>query len=384
MLQEPIRVMRIIARMNVGGPAVQISGLMRGLNPNIFQQKLFTGYCAPDEADYIETVATDISVVRIEGLGRKVNITHDIRAFFELIHEMRKFEPHIIHTHTAKAGFIGRLASLFSSNNPILVHTYHGHLLTGYFNYRVTKILILTEKMLGKLSTHLLAVGEKVKWDLLNAGIGLSNKFTVMSPGIDIGVIPEKYLARRKFGLSEDSVYCAFIGRLTRIKRPDRFLDVVGEIKRRGIDLKFFVAGDGELLTECRTRVTKEELPVVFLGWETDIESVLAAADIVLLTSDNEGTPISLIQAGMAGIPTVSTNVGSVSEIVIDIETGLLTSLNPVDIADALIKLFESIDLRNRLGSNANKFTNENFTSSRLVLDHEKLYKALIASQAKF
>jgi len=384
MLQEPIRVMRIIARMNVGGPAVQISGLMRGLNPNIFQQKLFTGHCAPDEADYIKTVATDISVVRIEGLGRKVNITHDMRAFFELIHEIRKFEPHIIHTHTAKAGFIGRLASIFSSNNPILVHTYHGHLLTGYFNHRITKILILTEKILGYLSTQLLAVGENVKLDLLNAGIGHPNKFSVMSPGITIGILPEKYLARRKFGLSEDSVYCALIGRLTKIKRPDRFLDVVGEIKRRGIDLKFFVAGDGELLTECRTRVAKEELPVEFLGWETDIEAVLAATDIVLLTSDNEGTPISLIQAGMAGVPSVSTNVGSVSEILIDMETGLLTSLNPSDIADALTKLFENIALRSSLGSNAKRFTKENFTSSRLVLDHENLYKTLIANQAKF
>jgi glycosyltransferase involved in cell wall biosynthesis len=382
-VMSPIRVMRIIARMNVGGPAVQVSGLMRGFNGNEFEHRLYTGFCATDETDYLDYVATDIKAIRIDGLGRRVSLRGDIRAFLSLVKAIREFKPNIIHTHTAKAGFLGRLASLVSLQNSVRVHTFHGHLLNGYFGSFKRMLVVIAEKALALITQQLLAVGDKVRQDLLEAGIGSKRKFGLMPPGLAIGNLSSKNDALTFFGLNNQRMQCAFIGRVTQIKRPDRFLDVVSEIKKRNISVDFFIAGDGELLEACRERIIAEDFPVKVLGWQSNIEKVLSAADIVVLTSDNEGTPLSLIQAGMAGLPVVSTNVGSVPEVVLDNATGLITSLDVQEIADALEKLVTDKDLRERLGHAAQEFTLANFGVQRLVHDHEELYKTLLASRAK-
>jgi len=382
--KTPIRVMRIIARMNVGGPAVQVSGLMRGFNSSEFDHRLYTGFCAIDEADYLDSVATDVKATRIEGLGRRVSLRGDMRAFFSLIKAIREFEPHIIHTHTAKAGFLGRLASLVSLQKSVRVHTFHGHLLNGYFGSFKRTLVVIAEKSLAVITQQLLAVGDKVRQDLLEAGIGFREKFGLMPPGLAIGNLPSKNDALVFFGLNHERLQCAFIGRVTQIKRPDRFLDVVSEIKKRQINLDFFIAGDGELLEACGERIIAENLPVKVLGWQSNIEKVLSAADIVVLTSDNEGTPLSLIQAGMAGLPVVSTNVGSVPEVVLDGVTGVIAELNVQEIANALEKLVNDEALRSQLGSAAREFTLANFGVERLVHDHEALYKKLVSSPTKF
>jgi glycosyltransferase involved in cell wall biosynthesis len=381
--QSRIRVMRVIARMNVGGPAVQVSGLMRGFNAAEFDHRLFTGFCATDEADYLETVATDVKAVRIEGFGRRVSLGGDIRAFVSLVKEIRRFKPHVIHTHTAKAGFLGRIASIVSLWPSIRVHTFHGHLLNGYFGGVKRSLVVIAEKSLAIFTDQLLAVGDKVRQDLLQAGIGRKERFGLMPPGLLLGALPSKRESQESFGLSTDRLQCAFIGRVTQIKRPDRFLDVVREIKKRGVHLDFFIAGDGELLEVCRQRITIEELPITILGWQSDIEKVLSAADIVVLTSDNEGTPLSLIQAGMARLPVVTTNVGSVPEVVLDGVTGLVTSLEVQGIANALEKLVKDKDLRAKLGVAALEFTLADFGVQRLVHDHEELYKMLLSNRAK-
>lgn len=377
----PIRVMRIIARMNVGGPAVQVSGLMRGINPNEFHHRLYTGFCAADEADYLDTVAKDVNAIRIAGLGRRVNLIGDVKAFYSLVKEIRQFKPHVIHTHTAKAGFLGRIASIVSMQPSIRVHTFHGHLLNGYFGEFKRSLVVMAEKVLSIFTHQLLAVGDKVRTDLLEAGIGKKKKFDVIRPGLAIGALPSKKKSQESFGLSQGKLQCAFIGRITQIKRPDRFLDTASEIEKRGVEIGFFIAGDGELLDVCRKRILREDLPVKVLGWQTDIEKVLSAADIVILTSDNEGTPLSLIQAGMAGLPVIATRVGSVLEIVLDGTTGIITGLDAQELANALEKLANNSDLRSQLGTAAQKFTVANFGVERLVHDHEKIYKWLLANQ---
>ena len=382
-VMSPIRVMRIIARMNVGGPAVQVSGLMRGFNSNEFEHRLYTGFCATEEADYLDSVATDIKATRIDGLGRRMSLRGEIRAFLSLVKAIREFKPHIIHTHTAKAGFLGRIASIVSLQPSIRVHTFHGHLLNGYFGSLKRLLVVIAEKSLAIITDELLAVGDKVRQDLLQAGIGTKEKFGLMPPGLSIGAMPSRSQSRESFGLSDSRLQCAFIGRVTQIKCPDRFLDVVSEIKKRNISLDFFIAGDGELLEACRERIIAEDLPVKVLGWQSNIEKVLSAADIVVLTSDNEGTPLSLIQAGMAGLPVVSTNVGSVPEVVLDNVTGLITGLDVQEITDALEKLLTDKALRERFGHAAQEFTLANFGVQRLVHDHEELYKSLLASRAK-
>jgi glycosyltransferase involved in cell wall biosynthesis len=375
---QKIRVMRIIARMNVGGPAVQVSGLMRGFDAQVFDQELVTGYCAADEADYLEKIASDVKAIRIDGLGRSIKPRADLTTLFTIVKEIRRFKPDVIHTHTAKAGVVGRVASILSGHKSIRVHTFHGHLLNGYFGTGKTKLVILVEKFLALYTDQLLAVGAKVKDDLLAVGIGNQSKFGVMPPGLQLAEVPSRSFARKELGLDDDVTYCAFIGRITQIKRPDRFLDVVAEIKSRGIDLHFIVAGAGELLQYCQGRAKAENLPVTFLGWREDIEVVLAAADFVLLTSDNEGTPLSLIQAGMIGIPVVATDVGSTNEIVVDGQTGLLTDLSIKELSDAVAKVATDSALRAKMGASGKEYTLARYGVARLVKDHQDLYLKLL------
>ncbi len=373
-----MKVLRIIARMNVGGPAVQVSGLMRGFDAQVFDQELVTGYCAADEADYLEKVATDVKAIRIDGLGRSIKPRADLTALFAIIKEIRRFRPDVIHTHTAKAGVVGRIASILSGHRSVRVHTFHGHLLNGYFGSGKTKLVVLVEKLLALFTDQLLAVGVKVKDDLLAVGIGNQKKFGVMPPGLQLVEVPGQASARKALGLEADGIYCAFIGRITQIKRPDRFLDVIAEIKSRGIDLHFIVAGAGELLQYCQDRAITENLPITFLGWREDIEVVLAAADFVLLTSDNEGTPLSLIQAGMVGIPVVATNVGSTNEIVVNGETGLLTDLSVNQLADTVAKVATDSALRAKMGAAGKEYTLARYGVKRLVKDHQDLYLRLL------
>ena len=373
-----VKVMRIIARMNVGGPAVQVSGLMREFDKELFSQELLTGFCSADEADYLEKVATDVKAIRIDGLGRSIKPRADLTALFAIVKEIRRFKPDVIHTHTAKAGVVGRIASILSGQKSIRVHTFHGHLLHGYFGPVKTKLVVLVEKFLALFTNQLLAVGKQVQDDLIEVGIGDSNKFAVMPPGLQLAKVPSKHDARIELDLDQNDIYCAFIGRITQIKRPDRFLDVVAKVNADGIKVKFIVAGAGEQLQYCQDRVTNEDLPVTFLGWREDIEVVLAAANFVILTSDNEGTPLSLIQAGMVGIPVVATNVGSTYEIVVNEKTGFLTDLSVDRLAKAVTKLAENRDLRAQMGAAGQEYTLARYGVERLVKDHQDLYLRLL------
>jgi glycosyltransferase involved in cell wall biosynthesis len=373
---QPIKVMQIIARMNVGGPAVIVAELMRGLDKSKFEQVLVTGYCDDNEADYLDEVATDIKATRIAGLGRSVSLQSDLKAFLQLINLIKEFKPDVIHTHTAKAGVLGRIASLLAGKGAVRVHTFHGHLLRGYFSPAKTQIVIAIEKTLAKATSTLIAVGNKVRDDLLRAGIGTSSQYKVFFPGLRAPRNIDKSSARSKFDLENSKVYCTFVGRLTQIKRPDRLLDVAAEMKSRGANIHFLVAGEGELFESSKERAQTQSLPITFLGWRNDIEEILAASDIAILTSDNEGIPLTLIQGALAGLPIVSTDVGSISDIVIDQSNGYLTSLDASAMADALEKLLRDEKLRELMGASGKARARELFSLEKMLQDHSDLYRS--------
>ena len=372
-----VKVMQIIARMNVGGPAVIVAELMRGLDKSAFEQILVTGYCDENEADYLDTVATDIKATRIAGLGRSVSLIADLKAFFGLVSLIRKFKPDVIHTHTAKAGVLGRLASLLAGRGAVRVHTFHGHLLHGYFSSSLTKLVILIEKFFAARTKVLIAIGSKVKDDLLAAGIGRTDKYRVFFPGLPSPKAISKSSAQSALGISSEVLYCTFVGRLTQIKRPDRLLDVAAECKRRGIDLRFLVAGEGELFGSSKQRALNEQLNVTFLGWRSDIDQIFAASDIAILTSDNEGIPLTLIQAAQAGLPIVATNVGSISDIVINESTGYLTATTATEMTDAIEKLVRDPQLRQMMGAAGKAHAERYFSLDRMIKDHSDLYRSL-------
>jgi glycosyltransferase involved in cell wall biosynthesis len=372
-----VKVMQIIARMNVGGPAVIVAELMRGLDKNQFEQILVTGYCDENEADYLDTVAKDIKATRIAGLGRSVSLIADLKAFFGLVSLIRKYKPDVIHTHTAKAGVLGRLASLLAGRGAVRVHTFHGHLLHGYFSSALTKLVVLIEKFFAARTSVLIAIGSKVKEDLLAAGIGRADKYQVFFPGLPAPKTGSKAAAQSALGISSEVLYCTFVGRLTQIKRPDRLLAVAAECKRRGIDLRFLVAGEGELFESSKQRALKDQLNVTFFGWRSDIDQIFAASDIAILTSDNEGIPLTLIQAAQAGLPIVATNVGSISDIVINESTGYLTATTATEMADAIEKLVRDPQLRQMMGAAGKAHAERYFSLDRMIKDHSDLYRSL-------
>lgn len=375
-ISNKFKVLRIIARMNIGGPAVQVTGLMRELDKSIFDQKLLTGFVADDEADYLIENDIQIPATRIHGLGRSISLAADIRAFLKIVKEIRQFKPDIIHTHTAKAGVLGRTAWIFAGYKPKLVHTYHGHLLHGYFGKNKTRLVILIEKILGFFTNELFAVGDIVKQDLINAGIGNPKKFRVMPPGLEIGQIPDRHKICEKYKLNNEYFYCTFLGRITEIKKPFRFLEVAAKLKDKK-NIHFLLIGSGELLTECNEIIKENSLPVTSLGWITQVEEALAVTDLMLLTSDNEGMPLSLIQAGMAGIPSISTDVGSVKEVIQNEKTGYVLDFNVSSFSQKIIELHDDYGLRAQLGEFAANFTKSNFNLQRLANDHKQAYLSL-------
>ena len=194
-----LRVMRIIARMNVGGPALQAVTLMRGLPADQFEQRLYTGFVGPDEADYIDLRAPGLTVHRLPTLGRHIGLADDARALVALTAEMRCFRPHIVHTHTAKAGTLGRVAAILA-RAPGRVHTFHGHLLHGYFGPHTSRLIVGAESALARRTDRLVAVGTQVRDDLLGAGIGQPGQYTVVPPGTRLGPLPDRLCGAQRLG----------------------------------------------------------------------------------------------------------------------------------------------------------------------------------------
>jgi len=371
---HPIRVMQIIARMNVGGPAVLVADLMRNFDPKLVNAVLVTGFCDENESDYLDEVAKDVRAVRVPGLGRSVSPIRDISAFFLLMKEIRKFKPDVIHTHTAKAGVLGRVAGLIAAPSARRVHTFHGHLLHGYFSKSKTQLVVFVEKFLAVITFRLIAIGNSVKKDLVEAGIGADSKYVVIFPGLKPLKTYAKEEAKKSLGLESDKTYLVFVGRLTQIKRPDRLLEIARYLKANQPNSQILIAGAGELLKKIEGVSASEGLPMTFLGWRSDIDLILSAGDIAILCSDNEGIPLTLIQASQAGLPIVSTDVGSVSDIVIDGVTGFLTEVTSEGLIQGITRLLEEPKLRHTFGEAGQQRARHFFSSHWMVEYHQRLY----------
>jgi glycosyltransferase involved in cell wall biosynthesis len=306
-----------------------------------------------------------------------LNAFDDVRAFWHLLSIMRETKPHIVHTHTAKAGVLGRIAAILT-RVPVRVHTFHGHVLHGYFSPLVARVFIQIERVLGKFTHGIVSVGSQVRDDLLAVGIGSPNKYTVIAPGVASSERVSKDSARESLGLLPDAHVALFIGRLTQIKRPDRLLEAFSLVLEKDPSAVLLMAGEGELFEDTKALGTRLGDSIRFLGWRSDLAVLFAAADVAVLSSDNEGMPVTLIEASMAGVPCVTTDVGSAREVVLDNETGFVVATDSVAIAQALVTLFTNEQLRHEMGASAARHTMAHFSSTRLVKDHVDLYRRLI------
>lgn len=346
-------VVHVIARMNVGGPAALVTELLR-----MPGQSLLTGHVEAGEADHLALRSPGTPFTRVPTLGRAPRPLDDLRALRAVTAELRRRRPDVVHTHTAKAGVIGRLAAR-AAGVPHVVHTFHGHLLDGYFSARKTQAVVGVERLLAHATSRIVTVGEQVRADLLAAGIGTPGQYLVIPPGVAVPAPPPRDEARSALGVHGQVV--AVVGRLTAIKRPDRLVAVARLLP----DVTFLVAGEGPLLETTRLSAPPN---VRFLGWRSDVERVYAAADVALLTSDNEGMPVSLVEAALCGTPAVSTDVGSAREVVV----GEVTAAEPSALAAALRRVMTQ-DLRER----ARQQAVARFSVGAMTQAHANLYAEL-------
>lgn len=373
------RVLRIIARMNVGGPAIQISGLMKRLDHQRFEQLLVTGFCSSDEIDYLDEHKVTVPLLKVKGLGQRIHLVNDLQALLEIRKIIKKFKPDIVHTHTAKAGLLGRLAVISVKQKIVTVHTFHGHLLHSYFGRTKEIAVILIEKFFALFTDALIAVGVQVRDELLQAKVGNLRKFHVVGPGLELSHVPSRESATQSLGLSNAKFTVAWIGRAVAVKAPHRVLEIAEECKKRQIDVRFLFVGDGPLEESLKSVSLKKNLEISFLGWQTDIETILSASDLVILTSLNEGTPVALIQAQMAGIPVIATSVGSTSEVMINGISGYSIPYSQETFATLMKDFAENPQKCHEFGKSGKAYALTKFSLQNLVQAHEKLYLQILS-----
>ena len=383
------KILRIIARLNIGGPAIHTILLSDELKRLGYETVLVKGSEGEKEGNMMDLAdSRGIKPVVVPELGREIGLINDIRAFLKLYKLIKKEQPDIVHTHTAKAGTLGRITA-WLAGVPIIIHTFHGHVLTGYFGRLKSWCFIQIEKVLARISTRLITLSDKLKEELVGMGIGNHDRFEVIPLGLDLKPFlnssEHKGEFRNEFGLSGDAVLIGIIGRLVPIKGHRLFLEaarsVISEFGIRNSELKFVIVGDGELRKELESYA--EELGVaenvIFTGFRRDLPVIYADLDIVSLTSFNEGTPVSIIEAMASGKPVVAADVGGVSSLVKDSITGLL--VRPGDtrsLTESLLWMVEKPEMREKMGAEGQRRIYPSHDISQLVENIGLLYSSLL------
>lgn len=391
------KVLRIINRLNLGGPTYNAAYLSRYLDSR-YETKLVAGMKDESEASS-EFIAKSMGLdpVYIPDMHRSINPFKDRKAFAAIKQIIKTYKPDIVHTHAAKAGALGRLAA-YQCGVPVIVHTFHGHVFHSYFHPLKTRVFLEIERYLARRSTSIIAISNLQKDELCNTYKVCSAEQTEVIPlGFDLGRfqqdLDEKRITfRKQYNLAPDEIAIGIVGRLVPVKNHKLFLQGLKYVSERtGKKIRGFIIGDGESREEIEQQARDMDIPfavddfgksaalLTFTSWIKDVDVAYAGLDIVTLTSFNEGTPVSLIEAQAANKPIVSTAVGGIKDVVIEGKSALLC---PSDDAEAfggqLLKLVEHETLISTMGANAYEFVNERYNYKRLVRDVMQLYdKAL-------
>jgi glycosyltransferase involved in cell wall biosynthesis len=385
------KVLRIINRFNIGGPTYNATFLTRFMSEE-FETMLVGGLPEPDESDSLHIPRSyGVEPVLIEEMRRLPNLKSDRAAYKKLKQIIQEFQPDIVHTHAAKAGALGRKAAK-SCGVPVIVHTYHGHVFHSYFGKYKTKLYKLIERRLAKKSDGIIAISPLQKDELVKQHrICEAEKVKVIQLGFDLGQFQEQLSEKRAttrttYQLEDETVAVAIVGRLAPIKNHGLFLEAVEEVLKAGIQARFFIVGDGmeyEKIASTVSRLNENYGNCIEMtSWIKDIAQFNAGMDIICLTSDNEGTPVSLIEAQACNIPVISTDVGGVKDIVLEGETGFVVPKNDVKaFSEKLAFLIKNKKNREIMSQNGWKFVEEQFHYKTLVRNMENYYKELLAKK---
>lgn len=354
------KILHVIARMNVGGTARYVSKLVEEVPGTM----LATGFVQGLEIE--DSCVESLPIIRIHHMGRKISVLKDVQAWLELRKVIHEQMPDIVHTHTFKAGLIGRLIGGTHKR----VHTYHGHLFDDQsFSSLEKKVIIFTERFLARRTDLLISVGKKVGTELRDEGIGKNRTWESIAPGVAALPHIDKKRARNELGINSDLFVVGWMARVTEVKNPFLLVEVAKSLPA----INFVMAGGGNLLEEVKARAPKN---LSVIGW-TDASKFWSAVDCAISTSDNEGMPVALIEAQLAGIPVIATDVGSNSEVIQNGLTGILVSKDLDKLAKAIERIKNDVDLLFSMGSNAKKWAKQQFDMDLMVKNHRKAYSAL-------
>ena len=374
--REDARVVRVITRLNIGGPARQALTLTRELRRE-FPTTLITGTAPPEEGELTDP---EVALVRIP-LVRPIRPLDDAAAYRAIRRIVADSRPTIVHTHLAKAGFLGRMAARRSGGLPRTVHTFHGHVLEGYFPPKVSRAIVEFERRLADRTDLLVAVSEQTRDDLLRLGIGRPDQYRVIPLGLrlesHLRVEGPSGLLREAIGIRDDVPLVGVVGRLVPIKDVATVLQALVRIP--GCHLA--ILGDGPERAALEAAASKGDISARthFLGWWSDVPAAMADMDVVLLSSRNEGTPVALIEAAACARPVVAADVGGVSAVVEDGVTGhLVPPGDPEALAHRIADLLGDPEARHRMGDAGRLNVKDRFSEERLVADVAALYRELI------
>jgi glycosyltransferase involved in cell wall biosynthesis len=386
---ERVRVLRVIGRLNMGGPAHQAALLSgRRFDPDRYETLLVHGTVPPGEASLAELAEEEGAAMRFVGeLQQPVNPLRDSTALLKLTRLARRFKPHVVHTHTAKAGFLGRQAALAVRPRPAIVHTYHGHVLEGYFGAAKSRLYLELERALARASDRLIGVSQATVDDLVRLGVAPRGRFRVLPLGLDLAPLagPDdgelRHRSRDELRVGSEEILLIFVGRVVPIKRLDVLLRALALARESEPRLRLAVVGDGEERAGLEGLAAELGIAsdVIFLGYRRELRPFFAAADVAVLSSDNEGTPVSLIEAAAAGLPAVATEVGGVHEVVSE-KTGILVPRGDAGaLADALLLMAVDPARRRSCGRAARRRALDRYGAERLLGDVDALYRELLA-----
>jgi len=383
-----VRVLRLFSRLNVGGPSVHVILLTAGLEDRGYETRLVIGQESPREGNLFDLAARKgVACIAMPGLGREVRPWRDLRALIGLYRMMRRFRPQIVHTHTAKAGMLGRLAAR-AARVPVIVHTFHGHVLRGYFGPLTTAFYRAVERRLGASSDVLVAVSDAVKSDLVALGVAPAAKIRVIPLGLDLeplaAALPRGSL-RREAGVPDGAPLVGIVGRLAPIKDVGTFLRAAAMVRAEMPEVRFAVVGDGEeraRLEAERTRLGLDDC-VFFHGWRRDMAAVYGDLDVVVNCSRNEGTPVALIEALAAARPVVATRVGGTPDLLGEGRRGLLVPEGDATaLAAGIVDVMRGSDAVRTRAREGQAYVLAQHSSRRLVDDVDTLYRELLARPA--
>ena len=388
----PIRILRVITRLNIGGPARHVVLLNAALDDGLaFRSTLVAGTTGPHEGSMLDFAhAHGVEPILVPSLGREISPFDDLLSLARLVQLVRATRPDIVHTHMAKAGSLGRLAAHLCGV-PLIVHTYHGHVFHGYFSPAKTRLVLGIERALGLLTDRIIAVGSGQRDEIAGYGVAPPDKLVPIPLGLELdaflGAERERGALRRELGIDPQTPLVGIVARLVPIKAHEVFFAAAALVHQRLPQAQFLVIGDGERRAELEAFVDGHGLRehVRFVGWRADMPRVYADLDVVALTSRNEGSPVSLIEALAAGRPVVSTAVGGVPEVVIGGQTGLLVPPDePAAFAEALLGLLDDPQRAARLGQAGRRHVYPRYDSSRLIDDVRSLYVRELAARGRW